>query len=63
MSEKKKPIEIIPWVYFNDSDVKEIVKNLAKNASSVMDFAGTIREQFDLSLSDAMVVAKKFFNK
>lgn len=62
-TEKKAPIEIVPWVYFNDPKAKEDLIEMAKKATSIMDFSGKIRDTYKLSISDALIVAKKFFNK
>lgn len=62
-TEQKQPIEIVPWVYFNDPRTKEDVTKMAENAESLMSFASNIRDKYKLSISDAMIVAKKFINK
>lgn len=56
-------IEIIPWVKFNDSGVKQEIEKLAKKSTSKMDFLSRVKDQYNLSLSDAKIVADKFFKK
>lgn len=63
IKEQKPPIEIVPWVYFNDPKAKEDIKKMAESVDSIMEFSGKIRETYKMSISDALVVAKKFFNK
>lgn len=56
-------IEIVPWVKFNEPGVKQEVEELAKNSSSKMDFLRQIKNNYNLSLTDANVVVDKFFKK
>lgn len=63
MSVDKQEIEIIPWVYFNDPEAKKKVLAMAEDADSVMGLATDLRTTFKLSLSDATIVAKKFYKK
>lgn len=54
-------IEIIPWVKFNDPGVKQEIEKLAEKSTSKMDFLSRVKDQYNLSLSDAKIVADKFF--
>lgn len=56
-------IEIIPWVKFNDPGVKQEIEKLAEKSTSKMDFLSRVKDQYNLSLSDAKIVADKFFKK
>lgn len=58
-----KQIEIIPWVKFNNPGVKEDLEKLANQCSSKMQFLREVKDKYDLSISDAGVVADKFFKK
>lgn len=56
-------IVIIPWVKFNSAGIKEEVEKMATQHSSKMSFLRELKEKYDLTLSDAEVVATKFFKK
>lgn len=58
-----KQLEIIPWVKFNSPGIKEDLEKLATQCSSKMQFLREVKEKYDLSMSDADVVATKFFKK
>lgn len=63
MSVDKQPIEIVPWVFFNTPEAKKEVLIMAKNADSMMNLASELKTKFKMSLSDASIVAKKFYKK
>ena len=56
-------IEIIPWVKFNTQGVKEEIESLVEESKTKMDFLSKIKEVYKLSISDAKIVADKFFKK
>lgn len=56
-------IEIIPWVKFNEPGVKKEIENLVEESKTKMDFLLKIKEEYKLSISDAKIVADKFFKK
>lgn len=56
-------IEIIPWVKFNEPNIKSEVEKLAKNSDTEIDFIRSLKEKYNLSLSDGKVVAEKFYKK
>lgn len=56
-------IEIIPWVKFNELGVKEEIESLVEKSKTKMDFLLKIKEIYKLSISDAKIVADKFFKK
>ena len=58
-----KKIEIVHWVKFNAKGVKDELEALAQSCISKMDFLSQIKDKYELSLSDAKVVADKFFKK
>lgn len=58
-----KTIEIVPWVKFNAPGTKDELETLAKSCTSKMDFLSQVKDKYELSLSDAKVVADKFFKK
>lgn len=56
-------IEIIPWVKFNEPGIKQELEKLVEESTSKMDFLSKVKEKYQLSLTDAKVVADKFFKK
>lgn len=58
-----KDIEIIPWVKFNKPGVKDKIQHLADKCTTKMEFLRAVREEFNLSLSDADIVVNNFFKK
>ena len=58
-----KDIEIVQWVKFNKQGLIQEVKELAKNSNSKMDFIRALKERYNLSTSDADVVANNFYQK
>lgn len=58
-----KTIEIVPWVKFNAPGTKDELETLVKSCTSKMDFLSQVKDKYELSLSDAKVVADKFFKK
>lgn len=58
-----KVIEIIPWVKFNKSGVKEELEKLSSSCTSKMDFLSHVKDKYELSITDAKTVADKFFKK
>ena len=58
-----KKIEVVPWVQFHAQGVKDELEALAQSCISKMDFLSQIKDKYELSLSDAKVVADKFFKK
>lgn len=46
-----------------DPEVKQEIEKLQKSLTSKMDFLSRVKDQYNLSLSDAKIVADKFFKK
>ena len=47
----------------NREAVKQEIEKLAEKSTSKMDFLSRVKDQYNLSLSDAKIVADKFFKK
>lgn len=58
-----KDIEIIQWVKFHKEGLINEVRELAKQANTRMDFIRALKERYNLSISDADVVATNFYQK
>lgn len=58
-----RKIEIIPWVKFIEPGVKQEVEELAEKCGSKMDFVREIKDNYELSISDAKLIAEKFYKK
>lgn len=58
-----KDIEIVQWVKFHKEGLINEVKELAKQANTRMDFIRALKERYNLSISDADVVATNFYQK
>ena len=58
-----KDIEIVQWVKFHKEGLINEVKELAKQANTRMDFIRALKERYNLSISDADVVANNFYQK
>lgn len=58
-----KEIEVIQWVKFNKPGIKDKIQHLANKCNTKMEFLRAVREEFNLSLSDADVVVNNFFKK
>lgn len=58
-----KDIEIVQWVKFHKEGLINEVRELAKNANTRMDFIRALKERYNLSISDADVVATNFYQK
>lgn len=63
MEVEQKEIEIVSWVKFNGKNTKLKVLKIADKCSSKMEFVKKIKDTFDIPLSDANVVANRFYNK
>ncbi len=58
-----KDIEIVQWVKFHKEGLINEVRELAKQANTRMDFIRALKERYNLSISDADVVATNFYQK
>lgn len=58
-----KDIEIIQWVKFNKPDLRQEVKQLAQKCDTKMEFVRTVKDKYNLSITDANTVADNFFKK
>lgn len=58
-----KQLEIIPWVKFNSPGIKDELDKLAEECSTKMEFLSKVKDKYELSITDARVVADKFFKK
>lgn len=58
-----KDIEIIQWVRFNKPDLRQEVKQLAQKCDTKMEFVRTVKDKYNLSITDANTVADNFFKK
>jgi len=55
-----KEITIGPWVYFKEKDLKKKLQKLSKTLTK-SEFIITIKNDYDLTLNDATIVAEKFY--
>lgn len=58
-----KDIEIVQWVKFNKPDLRQEIKQLAQECSTKMEFVRTVKDRYNLSITDANTVADNFFKR
>ena len=58
-----KDIEIIQWVKFNKPNLRQEIKQLAQKCDTKMEFVRTVKDRYNLSITDANTVADNFFKK
>lgn len=59
----EKLIEIVQWVKFKQPKLKQEVLELAKTCETKMDFINSLKQKYNLGITDASVVANNFYQK